>query len=143
MFPWADSSIEGVQAWHVLEHLGPGTEPLFHCLREVYRVCENGASFGIILPHPRHDVFINDVTHMRAITPQGMAMFGRKYIEDNKAKGVVFTPMYAYIGVDFELQPSIKMVVDPRIPDGSDLAALERSENNVIIEYHFTMRVRK
>jgi hypothetical protein len=143
VFPWADSSIDGVQAWHIFEHLYP--VEFFHCLKEIWRVCKPGALLGVIVPHPRHDVFVNDPTHVHAITPSGMQLFSTKH-RDSHAPGVQVTSYVDYLGVDFELQPKVTKVLDPHVDPEMDRALLdemERTMNNIIIEYRFKMKVMK
>ena len=141
-FPWEDSSIDGVTAMHIFEHLTP--DAFFHCLKEIHRVCKPGALLGVIVPHPRHDVFLNDPTHVHAITPDGMLLFSRKHRERLRAEGVEGVTSYAdYIGVDFDLREPVTKVLDPRIDPESDWPARERAENNVVVEYRFTMQVVK
>ena len=38
-------------------------------MKELYRICRDGAEIEINVPHPRHDNFIGDPTHVRIITP--------------------------------------------------------------------------
>lgn len=142
VFPWPDSSIDGVLAMHIFEHLPP--KEFFHCLKEIYRVCKPDAHLGVIVPHPRHDVFLNDPTHVHAITPDGMLLFSRKHAEAMRARGIEGITTYApYIRVDFDLIEPVRKVVDPRIKEGDNWVEMERTQNNVVVEYRFTMRVVK
>jgi hypothetical protein len=141
-FPWEDSSIDGVQAWHIFEHLPPAQ--LFHCLKEIYRVCKPGALLGVIVPHPRHDVFIGDVTHVNAITPTGMLLFSKKHYAKLVESGTLGVTTYTdYIGVDFDLQEPVGKMLDPRIDPESDWRTRELYENNIVVEYRFKMKVVK
>jgi predicted SAM-dependent methyltransferase len=60
---------------HVLEHLGRDTEIYFGIIKEIYRVIIPDGKVIIVAPHPRHDDFINDPTHIRMITPEHMTPF--------------------------------------------------------------------
>ena len=71
-WPFDDDSVDEVVAEHILEHLT--TPELFHCMKEMYRVCRNEATVGLRLPHPRHDIFLSDPTHQRPIMPGTMLM---------------------------------------------------------------------
>ncbi len=44
----------------------------------MYRVCRDGAVISISVPHPRHDDFINDPTHVRVVTPELLNLFNKK-----------------------------------------------------------------
>lgn len=138
--PFEDNSVDVVQAWHVLEHV----HNLIGVLQEIYRVCKPDAYVGIIVPHPRHDVFLNDPTHVRAVTPDSMAMFSRRHCEDMEAKGAKITDMWKHYGVNFDIVGPIRMVLDPSIdPHRDDWRAMERRLNNIVIEYRFGLRVVK
>ena len=140
VFPWPDSSIASVQAWHIFEHLSP--VPFFHCLQQIYRVCAPGAKLGVIVPHPRHNVLFNDPTHVHAITPDGMLLFSRKHAAKLKAQGVEGVTSYAdYIGVDFDLQEPVQLMMDPRAGEVTEEAA--RTQNNLVLEYRMILKVVK
>lgn len=145
-WPFPDSSMEEVLASHVLEHLGPEPEKLFHCIREVYRVCAPGALFRVAVPHPRHDIFLHDPTHVRPITPGTLAMFSREVVDKHRT-GSVFgiTPLAYYLGVDFRML-DLNYRFDPRFPADTPLNVLlgyEKTQNNVVTEYLVTMKAIK
>lgn len=139
-WPWPDSSVDVVLAWHILEHIDRADE-FFHVIKEAYRVLKPGGQLSIIVPHPRHDVFLNDPTHCRAITPDGMLTFSKKHAERLIAAGVKGVTTYApYLSVDFDLQTPVQKVLDPRIdPARTDIDEIERRDNNVVLEYRFAM----
>jgi len=145
-WPFADNSADEVLASHVLEHLGPGPEPLFHCMQEMYRVCKPGAVVLVVVPHPRHDFFLHDPTHMRPITPGTLAMFSRKAVDQWKVDGVYgITPFAYYLGVDFKLT-KLDYRFDARFGRDTPVEELirrERSENNVVTEYIIGLQVVK
>lgn len=149
-WPWPDSSVEAVLLRHVLEHLGARTEVYLGIVRELYRVCKPGAEVTVTVPHPRHDHFLNDPTHVRAITPLGLEMFSRKRCLEWQKAGSANTPLALYLDVDFALV-SVSMVPDgawrQRLQRGEinqrDLAEAERLYNNVIAETTIVMRAVK
>ena len=67
VFPWPspDDSVDEVLMAHVLEHLGAQTSVYLGIIKELYRVCRDGAKIKIAVPHPRHDNFLSDPTHAR------------------------------------------------------------------------------
>lgn len=74
--PFEDSSVDAIVAHHILEHLGDG---FLHVMKEMYRVCKDGALVSIRVPHHRHEHFFNDPTHRRPITVETIRMFSKKY----------------------------------------------------------------
>lgn len=76
-WPFEDNSVTDVICHHIMEHLpNPG---LFHFIKELYRVCEDGAIIDIEVPHHRHDEFFGDPTHVRPYTVDTFRLFSKKY----------------------------------------------------------------
>jgi len=102
-WPWPDDSVEEVPLSHVLEHLGRTTAVYLDIFKELYRVCADGAKVTIIVPHPRHDFFLNDPTHVRAVTPEGLAHFSRKINQKWISDGAANTPLAVCLAIDFDI----------------------------------------
>lgn len=96
-WPWEDESVDGLRAWHVIEHIphgrvpigtawakslrkSPGKEPVltevsftrtqdtfFWFFDEAFRIAKRGARFELAWPHPWHDHADQDPTHCRRI----------------------------------------------------------------------------
>jgi hypothetical protein len=149
-WPWPDNSVGEIQLIHVLEHLGQGPDTYLRIFQEMYRVCRGGAEVKIAVPHPRHDFFLDDPTHVRAVTPAGLAMLSKRVNREWQAAGASNTPLALYLDVDFEL---VSTSLRPgaawfeRHPGAQvDLALLMRESalmNNLIEQYDFTLRVVK
>lgn len=142
-WPFEDSTVDEAIASHVMEHL-PG-ESFFHFLRELYRVCAPGAKIRVVVPHPRHDIFLFDPTHYRPITATMLSMFSKKVV-DEAAGGL--TP-FAYLhGVDFDTV-SVVYGIDGKLPPDmlakvqANLAFYEKHVNNVVIEIHMELEAVK
>lgn len=143
-WPFEDNSVDGARASHLLEHLGPEPERLFHFMQELYRVCKDGAPFEIWVPNPRHDIFLNDPTHVRPIMPATMMMFCKESIARMAADGKMLTPFYKYLGVDFRLNPKVQYnFSDPSFLEDPDLLTKMTYLNNVVFEFHMKMTVVK
>jgi hypothetical protein len=80
-------------------------------MKELYRVCQHGAAIQINVPHPRHDNFIIDPTHVRAILPETFTLFSKRNCLAWKERGAANSPLALYIDVDFEIVDS-QVVVD-------------------------------
>jgi predicted SAM-dependent methyltransferase len=113
-FPWPfeDNSVEAIVLNHCLEHLGQTASTFIDIMKEMYRVCRPGAEILINVPHPRHDHFISDPTHVRAITPALLQTFSkaqnRRWIE----LGYANTTLGLYHDIDFEIKSSTVILAD-------------------------------
>lgn len=143
-WPWVDNTIDEVLFQHSLEHMGATVDGFKHILQQLYRVCKADAKVTIVVPHPRHDDFINDPTHVRIITPEIMNLFSKKKNEQWAKEETPNTPLALQWGVDFEMV-SCQAYVDPRLQSvGEDM--IKRTvigENNVIKQYEIICRVVK
>jgi len=110
-WPWDDGSVQEIMLSHVLEHLGQTTEIYFSIIKELYRICMPGAYIYIVAPHPRHDSFINDPTHVRAVTPDGLQLFSKAKNREWLEKGLANSPLGLDLDVDFEIV-TVKVILD-------------------------------
>jgi len=149
-WPWEDSSVAEIVLNHVLEHLGHETEIYLGIIKEIYRVCKNQAIVHIAVPHPRHDDFINDPTHVRAITPESIGLFSKKNNAGWITGGYSNTPLGIYLNVDLEIT-KLEITPDPlwaqmlkenKITE-RELSSAARKYNNVIKEFRMTVKVIK
>jgi len=102
-WPWPDDSVSEVLLKHVLEHLGRDPSVYLEIMKELYRVCHDGATIWIAVPHHRNDNFFNDPTHVRAVTSEGMGLFSQRLNRQWLAQGRSSSPLGIYLGIDFEL----------------------------------------
>jgi Methyltransferase domain len=149
-WPWPDDSVDEIFLSHVLEHLGATSDVYFNVIREMYRVCRDGAKVTITVPHPRHDSFINDPTHVRIVTFDGLAMFSRRQCEIWIRDRASNTPIALMIGVDFDIE-STQLVLEPIWRSKLDLKQITETElllairerNNVVQELIAVLRAVK
>lgn len=143
--PFEDNAIEEVLAHHILEHLGDG---FFHCIKELYRVCKDGATIHVRVPHPRHDTFLIDPTHKRPIYPHTLDMFSKTRNKKDLDAGGCETPIGFINDVDiyvvdhrFELDEYWKPKFQEMTEEECEHVA--RSFNNVILEIEILLKVKK
>lgn len=149
-WPWKDSSVSEVRLFHVLEHLGQDTETYLSLIKELYRVCKDQAIVHIAVPHPRHDNFINDPTHVRTVTPEGIGLFSKKNNEEWIKAGNSNSPLGMYLNVDLELT-DVSITLDPlwkqhrkaKKLSHAKLLSAARQYNNVITEFRMVVKVIK
>jgi hypothetical protein len=119
-WPWPDNSVEEVLLIHVLEHLGQSPDVFISVIKELYRICNDHAKIKIIVPHPRHDHFIMDPTHVRPITPALISMFSKKNNHSWLEQGGANTPLALYHDVDFDIVSTSYTLAEPYQTDFND-----------------------
>lgn len=147
---WETSSISEVLFNHSLEHIGADSRVFLAMMKELYRVCKNGALIQINVPHPRHDNFIGDPTHVRIITPRMLNLFSKQLNRKWKEMGAANSPLGLYLDVDFEVEhveyvldePYVSRYQNGEISD-DELNAAISEKNNVVSEIHITLKVIK
>lgn len=149
-WPWEENAVEEILLSHVLEHLGESRDVYLGIIKEMYRVCCHGAIIHIMVPHPRHDHFIWDPTHVRPILVESLQMFDRalnlRWIENKWAN----TPLGYYMGVDLRIK-SHQYVLDPlfqkKLADKEitleQIPELMRTHNNVCQQINVEWQVFK
>lgn len=149
-WPWTDDSMDEVVMSHVLEHLGATSDAFIRIMQELYRVCRAGAIIQVTVPHPRHDTFLADPTHVRPITPLMFSLFSKKLNREWSEHGYASTPLALYHGVDFEVESSTYVLEDQyarHMSEGGhgevELQRLLRTYNNVAAEICIHLRVVK
>jgi hypothetical protein len=149
-WPWPDDAASEVVLRHTLEHLGARPQDYLDILRELWRICRGGATVSITVPHPRHDSFLNDPTHVRVVTPQGLELFSQAKNREWRRAGVPNTPLGLYLGIDFAIQ-SVQLAPDEpwagQLKRGeikpADLHQAMRQLNNVIAETTIVLKAIK
>ena len=121
-WPWEDSSVDTIRLTHVLEHLGETPTAYIAIWKELWRIGKPGAAVEIIVPHWNHENFHHDPTHVRAITPIGVAMFDQARNVENAERGGSESKLGLYAGVDFDVRGE-----DVRYDYTQEIQALLRS----------------
>lgn len=159
-WPWARDAVDEIVLHHVLEHLGADIESYKTIWQEIYRVVRHSGKVVVTVPHPHHDHFIIDPTHVRPVMMEFFPMLSKKinqeWIDTKKAS----TPLAIHWGVNFELEkcevnldPLAKERIRLEIIDlfGAEIESLmtpraqilAQRENNIVQEYTVTLRVIK
>lgn len=149
-WPWETGCADEVVFNHSLEHMGGDPKVFLAIVSELYRICAAGALVRIHAPHPRHDNFIGDPTHVRIVSPQVMSLFDRTQNDEWKRIGAANTPFAHYLGVDFVIENVTTVLDEPyatQLKTGQlsheQVVEALRTRNNVATEFQMTLRVRK
>ena len=100
-YPFKDSSVDEILLSHVLEHIGQNPDIFNNIIKEFYRICKNNAIIDIRVPHPRHEDFISDPTHVRPITILGLQLYDKNLNEKWETMNAANTPLALIHGVNF------------------------------------------
>lgn len=149
-WPWEDNRVSEVVLNHVLEHLGESSAIYLKIIQEIYRICLPGAAVHIAVPHPRSDDFINDPTHVRAITPAGLELFSKSKNKQWIDNGFANSPLGLYLNVDFEitrvnygLEPQWSKKLNDGVCTQEDICEAMLTYNNVVKEIRIQLTVVK
>lgn len=143
--PLEDNSVDRVIAHHILEHLGSG---YFHLLQELYRVCKHGAIIDIRVPHPSHEIYLNDPTHKRPVTVEGLRLFSKTYNQMEIKRGGSSSTLGLQFNVDFEIV-GFNYIHDPyydelkKTLEKEQLQRLFREALNTTLEIQVKLMVNK
>jgi hypothetical protein len=149
-WPWADDSVDEILMIHVFEHLGQAVGTYFQIIKEIYRVCRHTALIHIIVPHPCHDDFLSDPTHVRSFTPYSFEFFSQARNRKWQAEKNPDSPLGIYLGVDLvsELiqvdldEPWLSQSQAGKISDAQVRQAVSQLRN-VAKQIQFKLRVSK
>jgi hypothetical protein len=149
-WPFPDSCATHVEMSHVLEHMGQESSKFLRLIQELWRVCAPQASVTIRVPHPRHDNFLGDPTHVRPIIPATLQVFDQQLNREGIASNSSTSSLGLYLGVDFQIA-AVEYVLDPgwqsRLDAGEVTAAqvfdYSISQNNVLAELVFNLIAHK
>jgi SAM-dependent methyltransferase len=149
-WPWEDSSVDEVLMSHVLEHLGETTAVFYGVIKELYRVCKHGAKVHILVPHPRHDDFLADPTHVRSFMPASFTLYSKAVNREWKQTKAANTPLGLYLDVDFTpvtisqglSEPWLSQLKAGKITEAEVIEATKRF-NNVVVDITVDLVVNK
>lgn len=149
-WPWPDNSVEHIAMQHVLEHLGQTTEAYLKIIGELYRICKNGGRVYIVVPHPRHDDFLNDPTHIRAITENGLDLFSkeknRQWAQEKRSNsplGLFLDIDFSIISANFILTQAWQEKLDRKICSPEEIHEAIQRYNNVVKETQIILEAKK
>jgi len=149
-WPWPDSSADEVVLNHVLEHLGQSPDTFIGVMKELWRVCADGARIRVHVPDPRHESFLGDPTHVRPVTPDTLALFSQSFNRETMAEGAANTPLGVMHGIDFDIASHEQVYDEPwrgqlargEITD-TQAAQAARQFLNVVLEHRFVLVAKK
>ena len=134
-YPFEDNSVEEIILSHVLEHIGQDPDIFIKILKEFYRVCKNQALIKIAVPHPRHDHFLSDPTHVRPITVLGLSLFDKSQNEMWEKRGAANTPLALIHQVNFKVE-NVSYQIEKNIMKQYELGEIDKSKLDYMIKHY-------
>ena len=149
-YPFKDSSVDKIILSHVMEHIGQAPNTFNSIIKELYRICKNQTIIDITVPHPRHDDFLADPTHVRPITVLGLSLYDKeknrqweKEKAANSPLGLIHNVNFKIIDVRYDLTKDyIKMVKEKKITQEKLFEMIERY-NNIVKQIFIQLKVIK
>ncbi len=149
-YPFKDNSVVNIILSHVLEHIGQNPNIFNSIMKELYRICKNQAIISITVPHPRHNDFLSDPTHVRPITVPGLELYNRELNEQWQKQKAANTPLALIHNVDFRVkyiryefeQKYYQMLKDQKI-NKDELSEMMDKYNNVVKQIYIQLEVIK
>lgn len=102
-WPYEDNTFEKINADNILEHLGQDPKVFTKIIQEMYRVSKDGAEWYVNIPHHRCDLYWDDYTHVKIMTPKTFKMFDQKVNYDSIERGLSDSTFGIYHSVDLEV----------------------------------------
>lgn len=102
-WPYEDDFFEKITADNILEHVGQDPKVFTAIMKEMYRVSCPGAEWYINIPHHRCDLYWDDYTHVRILTPKTFKMFDQKVNYESIERKLSDSTFGIYHSVDLEV----------------------------------------
>ncbi len=149
-YPFKENSVDEILMSHVLEHIGQDPNIFNNIIKELYRICKNKSVINIRVPHPRHDDFISDPTHVRPITILGLQLYDKELNNEWKKKNYANTQLalihkvnFKVVDVKYKLVDKYKnLLIEKKISE-TDINDYIEKYNNVVREMSIKWEVNK
>ena len=102
-WPYEDNFFEQIHAYNIMEHLGHTPQIFTNVMKEMYRVSTHGAVWNIQVPHHRCDLYWDDYTHVRVLTPKTFRMFDQQFNFQTIERKLSESTFGLYHNVDVEI----------------------------------------
>lgn len=149
-YPFDSNSVDEIILDNVLEHLGQTFDIFNGVIKELYRISKDGATINIKVPYPRHDNFLGDPTHVRAIIPNTLALYdqerNRKWIAEKSANsplGIIYKVDFRVGKVTFNLDEKYQKLLENNEVSEDEVRGLIRTSNNVVAEVEMILTAKK
>jgi SAM-dependent methyltransferase len=140
-YPFEDNSVDEILMSHILEHVGQAPDIFNNIIKELYRICKNKSIIDIKVPHPRHDDFLSDPTHVRPITIDLLRLYdkelNKKWENENHSDtplGLILNVNFKILKIDIKLDEKYKKLIVEKKMNHADIFEITQKYNNVVKE---------
>lgn len=102
-WPYEGDFFEAIHASNILEHLGQTPKQFTNVMKEMYRVSKDKAIWTVQVPHHRCDLYWDDYTHVRVLTPKTFRMFDQEVNFESIRKKLSDSTFGIYHNMDVEV----------------------------------------
>jgi hypothetical protein len=134
-YPFDNDVVDEILLSHILEHIGQEPDVFHKIIKELYRICKNNALINIHVPHPQHDDFLADPTHVRPITPLGLSLYDKALNDEWAKQGAANSPLGLIHSVNFEIK-SVNYVIEESILKKFKTDEISRDELDFYIKHY-------
>ena len=107
-------------------------------MKELYRICKNQSLIIINVPHPRHEDFLSDPTHVRPITILGLSLFDKKLNEEWQKVGAANTPLGLIHNINFKID-SYEYLLDADVNNLRNLGKISDQELQKMMLHNYNV----
>ncbi len=140
-YPFEDNSVDEILMSHILEHVGQAPDIFNNIIKELYRICKNKSIIDIKVPHPRHDDFLSDPTHVRLITIDLLRLYdkelNKKWENENHSDtplGLILNVNFKILKINIKLDEKYKKLIVEKKMNHADIFEITQKYNNVVKE---------
>ena len=134
-YPFDDGVVDEILLSHVLEHIGQDPDVFNKIITELYRICKNNALINIHVPHPRHDDFLADPTHVRPVMVEGLRLYDKAQNEKWAKQGAANSPLGLIHNVNFEIL-TVNYVIDESFGQKVETGEIKEDELDFYMNHH-------
>ena len=149
-YPFKTSEVSHIMLSHVLEHIGQKPDIFNNIMKELYRICCHDALIDVVVPHPRHDNFLADPTHVRPITNLTLQLYdldmNENWIKNNAANtplAIIHKVNFKIIKTTHYLEKKFDEMIKNNKISSKELDFYINHYNNVISQTHYILKVIK
>ena len=102
-WPYESDFFDKINADNILEHLGQDPKVFTNIIKEMYRVSKHNAEWFINVPHHRCDLYWDDYTHVRVLTPKTFKMWDQQVNVESIQRKLSDSTYGLYYDVDLEV----------------------------------------